>query len=51
MLGSIRIRYKVARDEYSRCRTLGIPGRGYFVVAREYGIAPVLLRCFINREH
>ena len=49
--GRIRVRYRVARDEYSRCRALGIPDRGYCVVARQYGIAQVLLRCFINREH
>ena len=51
MLGRIRIRSRTARDEYSRCRALGIPGRGYRVVARDYGISPVLLRCFFNGEH
>ena len=50
-LGRIRVRYRATRDEYSRCRVLGIPGRGFCVVAREYGIAPILLCCLINKEH
>ena len=39
------------RGENSRCRALGIPGRGFHVVAREYDVPPVLLCRFINREH
>ena len=39
------------RKEYNRSRALGILGRGYHVVDRDYGIAPVLLRHFFNREH
>ena len=50
-MGRIRIRYKTTKNEYSRCRALGIPGRGYRVVPRKYDIALVLLRRFINREH
>ena len=50
-LGKIRIRYRAVRDEYSRCMALGILGRGYRIVAREYGIAPLLFCRFINREH
>ena len=38
------------REEYSRCRALGILGRGYCVAAREYGIALVLPRRFLNKE-
>ena len=51
VLGRIRVSYRVARKDYSRCWALGIPGRGYCVVAKEYGTVPVLLHHFITREH
>ena len=46
----IKVSYRAMREEYSRCRTLGIPDRGYCVVARDYGIALVLLCYFFDRE-
>ena len=51
MLGRIRSSYRDVREEYNRCRALCIPGRGYCAIARDYGIAPVLLRHFLNRMH
>ena len=50
-LGRIRVRYRNAREEYSRCRALGIPGRGCRAVAKKHCLAPTLLRCFFNGEH
>ena len=32
-LGRIRVKYRNAREEYSRCGALGIPGRVYRAVA------------------
>ena len=50
-MGRIRVGYKNAREEYGRCRAVGIPGRGYRAVARDYGMALLLLRRFFNGEH
>ena len=50
-MGRIRVGYRAAREEYSRCRALGIPGRVFRAVAREYEITLVLFCRFINREH
>ena len=43
--------YKNAMEEYIRCRPLGILGRGYCTVARDHGIASVLLSCFNKGEY
>ena len=50
-LGRIKVGYRNAREEYSICMALGILGRGYCAVARDYSIAPVLLCCLFNGEH
>ena len=50
-MGRIRVSYKDAREDYSKCRDLGTPGRGYRVVARENGIEPILFHRFFNGEH
>ena len=50
-MGRIRVRYRNAREEYSRYGALGIPGKGYRAVARGYSIAPILLCHFFNGEH
>ena len=44
-----RARYRAARDEYRRCQALGIPGRGYHAIAKDYGIPPVWLCHFQHR--
>ena len=46
-----RVRYRAAIEEYRRCRGLGLPGRGFRSVGREYGIPPVWLRRFFNGEY
>ena len=45
-MGRLRVKYKNAREEYIRCRAIGIPGRGYRAIARDHDIAPVLLGRF-----
>ena len=45
-----RTRYRDARDEYRRCQALGIAGRGFHAVARDYRIPLVWLRCFNRGE-
>ena len=50
-MGRLRVRYKNAREEYIRCRALGIPGREYRVVARDHGVASVLLSGFNKGEY
>ena len=46
-----RTRYRATRDEYRRCQTSGILGKGYHAVARDYGIPPVWLRHFNRGEY
>ena len=46
-----RTRYKAAKDEYRRCQALGIPGRRFHDVAREYGIPSAWLYCFNRGEY
>ena len=50
-MGRLRVRYRNGREEYIKCRALGIPGRGYRAVASRYGIAPVLLSRFKKGEY
>ena len=50
-MGRLRVKYKNAREEYIRCRALGIPGRGYCAVNRDHGIALVLPSRFIKGEY
>ena len=50
-MGRLRVKYKNVREEYIRCRALGIPGRGYRAVARDHGIVPVLLSRFNKGEY
>ena len=50
-MGRLRAKYKNAREEYIRCRALGIPGRGYCAIARDHGIAPILLSRFNKGEY
>ena len=46
-----RTRCRAASDEYRRFQVLGISGRGFHVVAKEYGIPSVWLRLFNRGEY
>lgn len=50
MVGN-RDRCKVAILKYDRCRGLEIAGRGWCVIAREYGIVSTWIRRYFNRKY
>ena len=49
-LGRIKVKYRNA-EEYIRCRSLGILGKGCRAVVKKHGIAPVLLNYFNKGEY